>query len=1037
LGRSLLLRRLPDGLLAIWALLALELLAVGIGKRSEWASVWELELGAFWLLPTAAAVSVLAALSSAALFALLERGESHAARSSLTLIVTFSAGGLGWALGGGRHLAEGATRSGFAVLVGLCAGAVVLFLAPLLARALRRSPGRSALGVALSVALLELANHFVLPRLYPALHWGLAGLSLLIAPWVLLRAASAASAPRHWFPGVLLVASAVAVLFVAPSARRLAHFDNFRFLLLEQAPILGKTVELAAKVAPPTPWDSTACGEGMVGVGCAEAATQASPGAGSLDLRGRDFLLVSIDALRADHLGSYGYSRPTTPNIDRLAEGAALFERAYTATPHTSYAVTSLMTGKYMRPLLLQGAGGDSDTWASLLRTYGYRTAAFFPPAVFFIDTERFASFRKSALGFEYSKVEFAEGEPRVEQVRRYLKEAPGALPLFVWVHLFGPHEPYVAHAEHPFGDRDIDRYDSEIAAADATLGELVSEFRARRPRGVVIVTADHGEEFGDHGGRYHGTTVYEEQLRVPLVISAPGAIAPRRVREVVQSIDLLPTVLGGLRIPRPPRVRGRDLGELLAQKRAEEAGFAHGETDEQTLLARGELRLVCARRIGACKLYDLAQDPLQENDVLGTRRLEADKLRAELKEVTASHGRFESQGLRAEGKGWPAPILRGLSGDADSAQEVAALLDDVDPAIRSKAAEVLFELRRPESAPALRLALGRDDNAAVRTYAALGLTRLGEGAPLVIELLGSPDQRLRRLAALALGESGDRRGSAILIDWWRDAEHRDFQRSRELLAAFGTLRLRDAVWFLCGSLSDVRLRPYLARALAKIGEESARVPLARAFADERSQSARAELGQALVELGAREEIAPALVRFLGVPDPLANGLEIAMKAKVLPLVGGPGEKELPRLRSRSELGTRVRVVVPKKGGNGRGVRILVRASCPKGGEPGALVLGSAAHLVRFDRAGKSLPERGVPQLDESRSLKLPLRCESRPLEVFATLPANLAVRPGSSAEFILFASRNVSVEAFALVPLADELPPPPPKPWSPEAPGE
>jgi arylsulfatase A-like enzyme len=775
----------------------------------------------------------------------------------------------------------------------------------------------------------------------------------------------------------------------------------------------------------------------MVGVACASAATSAkTEDSGALDFRSRDFLLVSIDALRADHLGTYGYSRAVSPNIDRLAADAAVFERAYTATPHTSYAVTSLMTGKYMRPLLLQGAGSDSDTWASLLRTYGYRTAAFFPPAVFFIDTERFASFQHSKLGFEYAKVEFAEGEARFAQVAQYLKEAPSGTPLFVWVHLFGPHEPYVAHPEHAFGPRDLDRYDSEIAAADETLGRIVQEFRARRPHGVVIVTADHGEEFGEHGGRYHGTTVYEEQLRVPLLISAPGAIAPRRIRELVQSIDLLPTVLGALRIPRPPRVRGRDLGDLLGNKRAEEPGFAHGETDEQALLARGDLRLICARRIGACKLYDLAKDPLEENDVLGLRRLEADKLRAELREVTASHGRFETQGLRAEGKGWPAPILRGLSGDADSAQEVAALLDDVDPNIRRKAAEVLFELRRPESAPALRLALGRDDDSGVRAFAALGLTRLGEGAPLVVELLGSPDQNLRRLAALALGESGDKRGSTVLIDWWRDAAHRDFQRSRELLGAFATLRLRDAVVFLCASLSDVRLRPYLAQALAKIGEESARVPLARAFADERSQSARVELARALLELGAREEIASALVRFLGVPDPLSNGLETAWKARVLPLVGGPGERELPRLRSRSELGTRVRFVVPK-GGNGQGVRALIRASCPKEGEPGAVVLSSALHLVRYDRAGKSLPERGVPQLDESRSIKLPLRCESHPVEAFATLPENLGVRPGKSSELVLFASRNVAVEAVAFVPLADELPPPPPKPWSPEAPGE
>jgi hypothetical protein len=101
------------------------------------------------------------------------------------------------------------------------------------------------------------------------------------------------------------------------------------------------------------------------------------------------------------------------------------------------------------------------------------------------------------------------------------------------------------------------------------------------------------------------------------------------------------------------------------------------------------------------------------------------------------------------------------------------------------------------------------------------------------------------------------------------------------------------------------------------------------------------------------------------------------------------------------------------------------------------VVLSSALHLVRYDRSGKSLPERGVPQLDESRSIKLPLRCESRPVEAFASLPENLGIRPGRSSELVLFASRNVAVEAVAFVPLADELPPPPPKPWSPEAPGE
>src|SRR5262249_23324822 len=138
---------------------------------------------------------------------------------------------------------------------------------------------------------------------------------------------------------------------------------------------------------------------------------------------------------------------------------------------------------------------------------------------------------------------------------------------------------------------------------------------RARLPGAVVIVTADHGEEFREHGGRYHGTTVYEEQVRVPLVVSAPGLFAHHHAPAPLQLIDLLPPVLSGLDMPRPARLRGNDLGRMLAGaplSAEETTGFAFAEVDTHTLLARGSLRLVCARRIGACALYDLAKDPGQ-----------------------------------------------------------------------------------------------------------------------------------------------------------------------------------------------------------------------------------------------------------------------------------------------------------------------------------------------------------------------------------------------------------------------------------------
>jgi arylsulfatase A-like enzyme len=791
-----------------------------------------------------------------------------------------------------------------------------------------------------------------------------------------------------------VLVAALGALALRPAAKRLAHFDNLRLILLESAPLAGEVVSLSAAFAPPDPL--TDADETNL-----ESTASASPG--GLNFQGRDVLLVTVDALRADHVGAYGYARKLTPNIDALAARGTTFEHAYCPTPHTSYSVTSLLTGKYLRPLLLQGAGEDSDTWAKLL------------------------------LDFEYRWVEFAEGEKRLAQVRDYLATAPREQPVFVWVHLFGPHEPYEAHPELglALGDRDVDRYDAEVAAADATFGELSKMMEQRRPGAVTILSADHGEEFGDHGGRYHGSSVYEEQVRVPLVIAGPG-VKTQRVPEVVQTIDLLPTVLSALAVPRPPRIRGRDLSPLLAGTRPPGPGMAFAETDEQAMYAEGPLRLLCARRLGACKLFDLEKDPKQTRDASAEHPEALARLRAKQRELAASHGRYEQSGLRAEGKGWPAAILRGQGGDGDAAEEIASMLEDADAAIRRKAAELLFELRRKETIPALRLALGRAEDEDVRRYAALALTRLGEGAPLTVELLKSPSPEFRRLAALALGESGDKRGEELLIAWWRDAPARDFQRSRELLEVLGALRSKDAVVPLMQSLSDVRLRPYIAQTLGKIRDEAAAGALLSALNDERMQSTRVALASALVELDAGAALAAPLVRFLGVPDPLPGGLQLAERAKILEHVGGPVGRDAARLKRDENLGVKLTVTIPP-GGNGKGVRLLARVR-NTGAGAGSLLFSRAADGASEPKRGTSLTLPKLPVIDESRALRLSVPPSPEPQELSARLPDSFGVKAALRASFLLYAERGIKVETVALVPLSDELPPPPPKPWQPRA---
>jgi arylsulfatase A-like enzyme/HEAT repeat protein len=1042
---------MADAYLALAALAYLELYAIGALFFRQFAGAFELSVALRSLMPVALAAAAPCAVVLGVLVEVIRSGAGRAGRIAATVTFALFAFAVGYGVATGRHFAGG-LRIPFAAGLGLVGGLGAYGLAPFVARGLAHRRGvaaSAAIGGAATalVVLLEIANARVLPRLYPAFHLGLLSLTLLVAAsgalaWTAVDRDPRVPRGRIWSAELVRAALALGLFALGAAtagaaARKLSRLDNIRLIYLERAPILGHVVELAALLSPPEPLDA------------AEPIAEQKSGH-AIDLKDRDLLLITVDALRADHVGAYGYARPTTPNLDRLAREGVVFEAAYSPTPHTSYAVTSIMTGKYMRPLVLQDLGVDSETWAEHLRRYGYRTAAFYPPAVFFIDAERFEAFRDRGLDFEYRKVEFAPAAARVDQVKAYLATVPEGSRVFLWVHLFEPHEPYEAHAGHAYGDRDVDRYDAEISAADEGIGAIVEEVRRSRPGAVTIVTADHGEEFSEHGGRYHGTTVYEEQVRVPLVVNAAGLFTPHRVEAPVQLIDLLPTVLAGLEIPRPARVRGADLGPALAGLPGalpSSGGFAFAETDTQTMLAKGPLRLLCARRIAACSLYDVVKDPGETVDLAGARPTDLAAMRAELRAVEASHGRYEKQGLRHEGKGWPEALRRGIAGDGDAATDVAALLDDADVAIRRKAAEVLFELGRADASAEIRLALVRDEDDEVKRWCALCLTRLGQGAPRTRDLLADPDRRWRRLAALALAEAGDDRGEDILIAWWREAyPSRDkdaeassppppkvslpFERAREIAAALGKIRAKNAVVPLLSALDDVRLRPLLAAALAAIGEEAARPALAERLASERYQVARLALANALVKLGGGPELRGPLVRFLGTPDPLPEGLRIALEADILELVGGPRERDRSRLRRFATSGVAVGMVVPKAG-NGMGLRVICRARSTDA-QPGEIRVGLRAGLPPAKSDHDSLVPKDAPNLDAARSSSLPVPAGEAYREVFATLPKAVGVKPGGYGDFIVYATQNIEVTACVVVPLSDELPPPAPEPWGP-----
>ena len=839
------------------ALLA-EVVVIAIAWPTDFSGVWEVSLARSLVVPMAILLLAPVSIAAAGLWE-LAGSSSRAARAALAAVGGAAGGAIGVGVSNGRHLSSMWLRAPFVVavlLAGACVGAVI---APRMARGVRRPAALAGVGLALAIAFWW-ADARVLPRLYPAFH--VAAMSVCLGGVALVALAVRAGSGRvpTWLaqglPWCAITVVAACAARWPYAARELDRLTNLRITLVERAPLLGPAVVLATHLRAPPPEADAATSGAAVGPG--EVAR-------ALDWTGHDMVLLSVDALRADHVSAYGYPRPTTPNIDALAREGALFEAAYCPTPHTSYSVTSMMTGKYLRPLLALGMGEDSETWAQDLRRYGWRTAAFYPPAVFFIDEARFQRFEDEHLGFEYAKVEFADPELRERQVAEYLDSSQGAAPLFLWVHFFEPHEPYVLHPGHSFGASDVDAYDSEVAEADDGVGRVVRLLRSRRPGAVIVVTADHGEEFGEHGGRYHGTTVYEEQVRVPLVVVGPGIQAGRRIDTVVQTIDLLPTALSALGIPRPARVRGRDLGPVLAgDPKALDAGLAIAETDDYALVASGGDRVVCERSAAACALYRPKTDPGEHHDLsaeVGSRLAE---LRATLRSVERDHGRYEAAG----GPALPEALRRGMQGESDAAVDVASLLDDAEVIVRRRAAEVLYALHVPATAPALRQALSREDDEEARRWIALALARVGEPVPSGAQgLLHDASRDWRRRAALALGERGDGRACEEIAAWWsavlpasEPSENGEppqlrlgLPQAQELLGATARAQCHEAVPSLLAALGDVRARPLVADALGDLGDDRARSPLLARLSNEPYVTTRPHEARALLALGVRD----------------------------------------------------------------------------------------------------------------------------------------------------------------------------------------
>lgn len=346
-------------------------------------------------------------------------------------------------------------------------------------------------------------------------------------------------------------------------------------------------------------------------------------------------VLISIDTLRADRLAIYGHKGVATPHLDRLARAGFVFDRAYAHSPQTLPSHTSMLTG------LLPFEHGVRDdvgftlntrhaTLARLLGDRGFETGAAVSSFVLGPDTgigHGFAAYNATLPDADPASpapTVARDGARTIEVAEKWI-DAERSSRFFYFLHLNEPQRPYTPPARFASANP----YDGEIVYADELVGRFLTtlEQKGMYDDALIIVTSDHGEGLGDHGEQEHGLLLYDEVIRVPLIVKMPGESTAHRVSQPVQHIDLVPTVLDLVRAPTQERLRGRSLRVLLEDR--DDAPLAPQPIYAEALYGRFQFgfadvysltddryRFIAAPRP---ELHDLTSDPGERTNLAST----------------------------------------------------------------------------------------------------------------------------------------------------------------------------------------------------------------------------------------------------------------------------------------------------------------------------------------------------------------------------------------------------------------------------------
>ncbi|MBT8453585.1 MAG: sulfatase-like hydrolase/transferase [Deltaproteobacteria bacterium] len=365
-----------------------------------------------------------------------------------------------------------------------------------------------------------------------------------------------------------------------------------------------------------------------------ELVSDSPPELNAVESKSPSILVITVDTLRADRLGCYGFAAAQTPNIDRLSREGVRVHHAVAPAPITMPSHTSIFTGLDPPAHGVRDNGTfpvpqEIETLAERLKSAGYQTQAFVSAEVlhsrYGLD-QGFDGYddelRKEARPTDFDRQE-RTGDETMDRALQWLSERPSkAEPFFVWVHLFDPHQPYRPPASVQGAPT---LYDGEIAFADQQIGRLIEAFEREGvlDETIVVFTSDHGESLGEHGEETHAVFIYESTIRVPLLVRYPPKLPAGKVyAESVRIVDIMPTVLGLAELAQPD-VQGIDLSKALASDKPPPALPQYSESLYPELaFGMAPLRGVRQKnwtyiRAPRAELYDRASDPGETRNLL------------------------------------------------------------------------------------------------------------------------------------------------------------------------------------------------------------------------------------------------------------------------------------------------------------------------------------------------------------------------------------------------------------------------------------